>query len=299
MWGGHHEDVSVGVIDVGSNTVRLTVSADGTELHREKALLRLGDPIERTGGIPPDKLDETTDCVKRFVSIALKQGAERIEVLVASPGRQAANGIELMGRLQSESGAPVRLLSPQEEGRLAFVGALAASRKGQSSVIAVCDVGGGSSQVAVGTRRDGVAWVRSVDIGSMRLASRLLHDDPPGDAAVERARVEVNRLLDGFVPPAPEVALAVGGSARAIRSIVGSDLGPDELDEVAGILARTPAAEIAELYDVHLDRVKTLAAGAVILEALQVRLHVPLRVVRGAGVREGAAIELAARRQAA
>lgn len=299
MWGGHHEDVPVGVIDVGSNTVRLTVSADGTELHREKALLRLGDPIERTGGIPPDKLDETTDCVKRFVSIALKQGAERIEVLVASPGRQAANGIELMGRLQSESGAPVRLLSPQEEGRLAFVGALAASRKGQSSVIAVCDVGGGSSQVAVGTRRDGVAWVRSVDIGSMRLASRLLHDDPPGDAAVERARVEVNRLLDGFVPPAPEVALAVGGSARAIRSIVGSDLGPDELDEVAGILARTPAAEIAELYDVHLDRVKTLAAGAVILEALQVRLHVPLRVVRGAGVREGAAIELAARRQAA
>ena len=114
------------------------------------------------------------------------------------------------------------------------MGALAASRKGQSSVIAVCDVGGGSSQVAVGTRRDGVAWVRSVDIGSMRLTSRLLEDDPPGDAAIERARAEVNRLLDGFVPPAPEVALAVGGSARAIRSIVGGDLGPDELDEVAG-----------------------------------------------------------------
>jgi exopolyphosphatase/pppGpp-phosphohydrolase len=101
------------------------------------------------------------------------------------------------------------------------------------------------------------------------------------------------------VPPAPELALAVGGSARAIRSIVGPVLGPDELDEVAGILARTPADEISQLYDVHADRVRTLAAGAVILEALQARLHVPLRVVRGGGVREGAAIELASRRAAA
>ena len=120
----------------------------------------------------------------------------------------------------------------------------------------MCDVGGGSSQVTVGTRRDGVAWVRSVDIGSMRLASRLFPDDPPGDSAVERARVEVERILDGFLPPLPEVALAVGGSARAIRSIVGATLGADELDEVAGILARTPAKEISQLYDVHLERVR-------------------------------------------
>jgi len=182
---------------------------------------------------------------------------------------------------------------------LLIVGALAASRRGQRSVIAVVDVGGGSSQVAVGTRREGVAWVRSVDIGSMRLSSRVLDDDPPGDAAIAKAREEVERVLDGFVPPLPEVALAVGGSARAIRSIVGATLGPDELDEVAGILARTPASEIAQLYDVHLDRVRTLAAGAVVLEALQARLHVPLRVVRGGGVREGAALELAARREAA
>jgi len=296
---GHHGGVLVGVIDVGSNTVRLRVSEDGTELHREKAILRLGDPIERTGFIPPEKIAETAACVQRFVAIARKKGARRTEVLVASPGRQAANGLEFVNRLQAEAGVPVRLLSPEEEGRLAFIGALAANRRGRNSTIAVCDVGGGSSQVAIGTRRDGVAWVRSVDIGSMRLTSRLLDEDPPGDASLERARTEVRRVLDGFVPPAPEVALAVGGSARAIRSIVGPDLGPDELDEVAGILARTPAAEIAGLYDVHLERVKTLAAGALILEALQARLHVPLRVVRGGGVREGAAIELAARREAA
>jgi exopolyphosphatase/pppGpp-phosphohydrolase len=132
----------------------------------------------------------------------------------------------------------------------------------------------------------------------MRLTSRFLDDDPPGDAAVARARDEVHAILEGLAPPLPQTALAVGGSARALRSIVGSELGADELDEVAGILARTPARDIVELYGIEPDRVRTLAAGAVILAAIQDRLLVPLRVVRG-GVREGAALELAQQAEAA
>jgi exopolyphosphatase / guanosine-5'-triphosphate,3'-diphosphate pyrophosphatase len=289
----------VGVIDVGSNTVRLNVSDGGEEVHREKVMIRLGDAIERTGSIPGAKLDETASLIDRFVYDARALGVERLEILVTSPGRQAANGDELIDRIEAAAaGVPVRLLSAQEEGRLGFLGAIAGTRGPARRLVAVCDVGGGSSQVAVGTRRDGLAWVRSVDIGSMRLTSRLLEDDPPGDAAVARAREEVDRLLEGFLPPAPETALAVGGSARALRSIVGSVLGADELDEVAGILARTKAGEITALYGIDCERVRTLAAGAVILGALQERLHVPLRVVRG-GVREGAALELGRRAEAA
>jgi exopolyphosphatase/guanosine-5'-triphosphate,3'-diphosphate pyrophosphatase len=289
----------VGVIDVGSNTVRLNVSDGGEEVHREKVMVRLGEAIEQTGAIPEAKLEQTAALIARFVDDASKLGADCLEVLVTSPGRQAANGQMLIARIEAAAkGAPVRLLSPQEEGRLGFLGAIAGTRGPARRLVAVCDVGGGSSQVAVGTRRDGLAWVRSVDVGSMRLTSRLLDDDPPGDAAVARARREVGRLLEGFLPPAPEAALAVGGSARALRSIVGGVLGADELDEVAGILARTRAADITELYGIDFERVRTLAAGAVILGALQERLHVPLRVVRG-GVREGAALELGRRAAAA
>ena len=289
----------VGVIDVGSNTVRLHVAQDGEEIHREKAMVRLGDAIERTGAIPEGKLVETELLIERFASDARAHGAERLEVLVTSPGRQAANGSRLMARIEAAAGgAPVRLLSAQEEARLAFLGAVSGVRGPSRRLMAVVDVGGGSSQLAVGTRRDGLGWVRSIDIGSMRLSSRLLEDDPPGDAAVARARRELDRLLEGVVPPAPETALAVGGSARALRSIVGPVLGADELDEVAGILARTPAHDITELYGIEPERVRTLAAGAVILGAIQERLHVPLRVVRG-GVREGAVLELGRRREAA
>ncbi len=183
----------VGVIDVGANTVRLNVSNEGEEVYREKVMVRLGDAIEREGAIPEEKLAETAALIERFVDDARGLGVEELEVLVTSPGRQAANGGELITRIEAASaGAPVRLLSAQEEGRLGFLGAIAGTRGPSRRLVAVCDVGGGSSQVTVGTRRDGLAWVRSIDIGSMRLTSRLLEDDPPGDAAVGRARDEVD-----------------------------------------------------------------------------------------------------------
>jgi exopolyphosphatase/guanosine-5'-triphosphate,3'-diphosphate pyrophosphatase len=285
--------VPVAVIDVGSNTVRLHVSRDGSLLYKEKAMLRLGEAIERFGTIPETKLAETGNCVARFVLQARRLGVERIEVLVTSPGRQAENGEALLDRLAASAGVPVRLLSSVEEGRLGFVGAASATRGPSGRLIAVCDVGGGSAQIAVGTRRDGPAWVRSIDIGSMRLTSRLLNDDPPGDVAVQAARAEVDRLLEGVVPPLPQSAFAVGGSARALRSILGVKLGTEELHEATLILGRTPGREIVDIYGIDRQRVATLAAGAVILEAICERLGgPPLRVVRG-GVREGAADELA------
>ena len=93
--------------------------------------------------------------------------------------------------------------------------------------------------------------------------------------------------LDGFTPPLPQAALAVGGSARAIRLLVGPKLGARELAVAVELLERTSAANLAEEWRIDPERAPTVAAGAVILAALQARLSVPLRVVRG-GIREGA-----------
>jgi exopolyphosphatase/guanosine-5'-triphosphate,3'-diphosphate pyrophosphatase len=291
MWGGHHGGVRVAVVDVGSNTVRLLVSNAGRAEVNRRAMLRLGAEVEQTGALSERKLVEVADCVADFVATARKRGADRVEVLVTSPARQAANGAELVERLAAASLAPVRVLSAVEEGRLAFVGALAATPGSPKKTIAVCDVGGGSAQVVVGTRRAGAAWARSIDLGSMRLTSRVSAGDPPGDDAVARARAEVERHLEGFAPPLPQSALAVGGSARAVRALVGPKLGPAELAEAVALLAQTPATQVVAEHGVDPERAPTLAAGAVILSAIQERLGVPLRVARG-GLREGAVLEL-------
>jgi exopolyphosphatase / guanosine-5'-triphosphate,3'-diphosphate pyrophosphatase len=298
MWGRHHGRVPVGVIDVGSNTVRLLVVGDGRQLLTVREPLGLGAAVEQFGFIPADKLDEAADVVEAFAELARDTGAEELEVLITSPGRQASNGDDLLDLLALAARAPARVLSAAEEGRLAFDGALMGANGLTRRRVAVVDVGGGSAQVAIGRRATGPVWVRSLDIGSLRLTRRCLDADPPGRDALRAARAEVERMLEDFDPPEPQAALAVGGTARSLRRLVGTRLGRDELAEALDLLAVTDERTLIERYDLPEHRARTLAAGAVIFAALQERLSTPLKVSR-TGLREGALALLAERRAAA
>jgi len=298
MWGRHHEAMPIGVVDVGSNTVRLLVEVSGRPVLSERELLRLGDDVERTGRISEEKLDLLAELVTGYAKDARAAGVLELEILITSPGRQAANGNELLERLETASGCPARILTAVEEGRLAFVGAVGIAGPPTRRKVAVVDVGGGSAQVVVGTRRDGPQWAGSIDLGSQRLTSRLLTGDPPGVKAVAAAKAETERYVAQLDAPKPRTAYAVGGSARALKRMVGPRLGPDEFAEALGILSATPARVVAREFDIDSSRTRTLVAGAVILSALQARLETPLKVVRG-GLRDGAIGELEARLLAA
>jgi exopolyphosphatase / guanosine-5'-triphosphate,3'-diphosphate pyrophosphatase len=292
--------VRAGVIDVGANTARLLVAERKSRGLRvvleERVRLALGEAIERGGSIPAAKLEELRTIATAQVEQARAVGCEAIEILVTSPGRQARNAEALRGALEP-TGAVVRLLSGEEEALLAYVGAVEASGALPES-IAVCDVGGGSTQVVVGTPSGGPAWFRSFDIGSLRLTSRMLADDPPGRRALQEASIEVERSLEALHPPLPHAALAAGGSARALRKLVGSRLGPEELAAAFELLERTPSARIAERFGLSPARARTLAGGALILSEIRRRVGVELHVSR-AGLREGALRSLLAQSAAA
>jgi exopolyphosphatase/guanosine-5'-triphosphate,3'-diphosphate pyrophosphatase len=288
----------VGVIDVGSNTVRLKVARGSEEIVSVREMLRLGAEVEKHGRIPEAKLAETAEVVRRYADLARAEGATDIEVLITSPGRQAKNGAELLEALRGAASCDARILSSVEEGLLAFEGAMSVAAPPAGRLVAVVDVGGGSAQVVVGSRRRGPVWARSIDIGSQRLTSRLLGGDPPGLEALAAARAEVERYLEDFDAPSPRTTLAVGGSARALKRLAGSRLGADELERVAELLGTTSSADLIEQHGVDPDRVRTMAAGALILSEIQRRLGTPLKVVR-AGLREGALLDLTERRAAA
>jgi len=298
MWGRHHSDVPYGVVDVGSNTVRLLVAAHGKPLLSLRETLGLGEAVERTGRISESKLVETARHVSRFVDEAREAGADDVEILITSPGRQAANGPELLDAIEDETTAPARILSSQEEGQLAFIGALSTLHLPPRRRVAVVDVGGGSTQLVVGSAREGIIWSGAIDLGSRRLTSRRLSGDPPTRRDLEQARAEVDELLGPLVPPLSRSAYAVGGSARALKRLVGGRLDEAELAGAIDLLARTSHVDLVDHYDVNPARAETLAAGATILDAVRATLDTPLKVIR-AGVREGAVAELGARRRAA
>ncbi|MGH3082942.1 MAG: hypothetical protein ACRDNP_02585 [Gaiellaceae bacterium] len=291
----------VGVIDVGSNTIRLLaadVGLHGLEVvHERRVWARLGVDVAQTGEISAERLEAATAAVGQLAAAARRAGCLRVETLVASPGRQASNAGELIRALEGVSGAPVRVLGREEEALLGYQGAVAAAGP-FTGVVAVCDVGGGSTQLAIGLPDRSPSWLRSFDIGSLRLTTEALHGDPPGKRAVNAAREVVQRELATLVVPLPGTALAVGGSARAVRRLVGRTLGEDELREAVSILRKSPLRAISKTYGVPPARARTLLAGALILIEVQRRLMVSFRVV-AKGLREGAVVELAARRVAA
>jgi exopolyphosphatase / guanosine-5'-triphosphate,3'-diphosphate pyrophosphatase len=286
--------VRVGIVDVGANTVRLLVAArDGQRLvsvREERVQLGLGEEIERTGKISEEKLEDTAATAAGRVRRARKLRCAAVEVLITSPGRQAANGRQLVERLAEATTAPVRVLTAQQEGELAWRGAVAAAQDVPATV-AVCDVGGGSAQIAVGSLATGPAWMRSVDIGSLRLARRAFRNDPPTAADLERAQDAIAEAFADLTPPLPLAAIAVGGTARALRRITGDVLGPHELGDAVQQLGRSPSRHVSKTYRLDAQRVRTITAGALILAEIQRRLNVPLTVGRG-GLREGAALML-------
>jgi exopolyphosphatase / guanosine-5'-triphosphate,3'-diphosphate pyrophosphatase len=285
----------VGVIDVGSNTARLLVAAPGRRgletIQSERTHLGLGADIERSGVISEPKIVEAAELAGRYAALARSSGTDLLEVLVTAPGRQARNARLLRRVLGDASGAPVRQLSAEEEGLLAYAGAVAASRS-KAKTLAVCDVGGGSTQLMVGPR-SGPAWLRSLDLGSLRLTERFHRAEPPEPAELSASCQAVRDTFMGVVAPLPQLALATGGTARSLRRIVGRRLDVRELRTARWLVSVQPSAKIAAEYGIAPERARTLAAGATILLEARRRLGVPFEVARG-GVREGAALGLLA-----
>src|SRR5580693_8440791 len=99
--------------------------------------------------------------------------------------RDAAGGEELAVRIEASFGVPVQVVSGPVEARLTFRGALVGMPVGADAELAVFDIGGGSTEVVLGTLAGGepaLNYACSFDVGSVRLTERHVRSDPPSPA---------------------------------------------------------------------------------------------------------------------
>ena len=272
----------IGVIDVGSNTTRLLVASAVPEgldpLETQKVRLSLGEEIERHGAVSAVHVAAAAKAVRGMAAAARRKRVASLEVFLTAPGRQAANSDKLVGALSRAAGVQARVLTTEEEGTLAYRGAILTADVTLPSRIAVCDIGGASTEIAIGHPGSDPEWVESVDLGSVRLTARA--------ADMRFEAVDAFAHLD---PPTVEAALAVGGSARAARRLVGAELGETELAEALRIVETTSPREVARRYGVDRARAEILPAGVILLAEVRRRLGVALHVC-GGGIREGAVL---------
>jgi len=279
-------------IDIGTNTTRVLV-ADAergrlTELRQERAFTRIGKGMTPGGAISRAKIEEVAQVVGAQVALARSLGAEAVSVVATAAIRDAANRDEFCAAM----GVEVVILDGEDEARLAFLGATQTLGEELPGRIGVVDVGGGSTEIAIGTLAGGVDRWTSLPVGSGLLADRYLRSDPPAMPELDLLFAHATTELEAVDLPAPDRAVAVGGSAASLRTVVGSVLDREALQRALLVLCGASTAAVAERFGLDAERVRLLPAGIVILHAAAQRLGQPLQIGRG-GLREGVLLDLA------
>lgn len=282
-------------IDIGSNTTRVLVAepqkGQVRKVMEQRAYTRIDKASKRKGGISAKKADQVAEVVTTQVRLARELGAEAVRIVATAAIREAKNRDEVVEKVASACGAPVDVLTEEDEGRLAFIGATKTLGHPVSGEVAVVDVGGGSSEIVLGAVDEGVRAVRSFKIGSGGLADEYLVNDPPSAAEIRALRDYIGDFFSDVEIDRPSHAVAVGGSATSLRSLVGTVLEYETLERAVRVLAGDPIDAVARRFELDPQRVKILPAGVLLLEKLSEILGQPLQIGKG-GLREGIILEL-------
>jgi exopolyphosphatase/guanosine-5'-triphosphate,3'-diphosphate pyrophosphatase len=249
-------DAPRAAVDVGSNSVRLlVVDADGARVTREMTITRLGLGVDATGHLDDGSLARTLETIARYRDIWADAGVtDRIRIAATSAVRDASDRERFFAGVREVTGGiDAEVITGTEEAALAFAGAAGAVDVERPT--AVIDIGGGSTELILGTPEGAVAGSVSLQLGCVRVTERHLHDDPPTPSQLEGARALVREQLDVADAVLGEQGVQLGGAVSLV-AVAGTattlgalHLELDAYREEAIHGCRVPAASLVRLVD--------------------------------------------------
>ncbi len=320
--------MKVAVVDLGTNTCRLFLAevdevAAVRPTARVTTVVRLGQGVDRTGRLHPDAVARTRACIAGYAPRLEAYGPARRLLVATSVLRDAADGREFLEALERDFALPWRVVSGEEEGALAFRGGTswlaapagvpgAGSGGGSDAVpdpLLLVDIGGGSTEFAIGLAGRAPAFVRSLDVGVVRLTERFFGADPPTTTEVAALSGHVAAAVARGVPA--DLRAAVGGAvgvAGTYTTLVAHKLGMREYDAqlvqghvltladieaAVALFARFTSAERGRLPGIQPGREDVILAGALIAREACAAFGLDAVCVSEADILEGAALALA------
>ncbi|HEX3622377.1 MAG TPA: Ppx/GppA phosphatase family protein [Acidimicrobiales bacterium] len=192
-------------IDCGTNSTRLLIAGDdGRTIERVMRITRLGQGVDATGRLADEAVDRTVTVLREYRTMLDHHAVARVRMTATSAARDASNRDDFFAAATEAVGARPELLGGDEEARLSFRGATAELDPADGPFL-VADIGGGSTEFAVGTSGD-PEGVLSTDIGCVRLTEKFLHSDPPAPEELSQAFDIVRGHLEDVARVIPSVA---------------------------------------------------------------------------------------------
>lgn len=204
----------VGVVDVGSNSVRLVVF-DGAArspayFYNEKILCGLGAGLAQTGRLNPEGRTRALAAIRRFQLLAEGMDLAPLTAVATAAVREASDGGEFRAEVARETGLQLHVIDGAEEARLSAQGVLLGWPEAEGLV---CDIGGSSMELAQVSGREVGARITS-PLGPLKLAGVK-----GGKAGLKRHIGAIVDELAEQIGTRPERMFLVGGSWRAIARL--------------------------------------------------------------------------------
>jgi exopolyphosphatase/guanosine-5'-triphosphate,3'-diphosphate pyrophosphatase len=315
------EAITVAAVDIGTNSVKMTVAAgrpnqSPTILADVTSITRLGKKVDAEGRLTEEAVNRTLAALDGFAHEARSLGATRIEAVGTSALRDAANGRKFIERAEALLRGKVEVISGDREATLIYTAArrdrdLPLPREG-SVTLATTDIGGGSTEVVLGSG-DTVNFRDSLQLGAVRLTERALLSDPPTPDELKHAMTIVDQVLaavptdssggDVFVVgsggtaanlAAMELSVnrAAGTPALTLEEVHATRLTVEQIEARIERLAAVPVFERRATPGLEPDRADVIVAGAIIQARVLRHLGAGTMVVSLRGLRYGLLYEM-------
>lgn len=283
----------LGVVDVGSNSVRLVVF-DGAArspayFFNEKILCGLGAGVADTGRLNPEGRERALAALRRFVALAKGMDAEPLYSVATAAVREAADGADFLAEVRKRTGLELMLASGEEEARLSAQGVLLGWPTAEGLM---CDIGGSSMELAE-IEKGEIGHCLSSSLGPQKLAH--FGEGPELDAEILR---RVKGLKKNFSRDFNTLFL-VGGSWRAIARVDMArrkyplkvlheyQMTPERLMETVDWIGTQDPSDVRSLIGTSAERIKLVPTAARVLKAL-IEVFQPAAIaVSSYGIREG------------
>jgi exopolyphosphatase / guanosine-5'-triphosphate,3'-diphosphate pyrophosphatase len=306
----------VAAIDCGTNSIRLLIAdAAGpgnglVELERRLEIVRLGQGVDATGEFHPDALQRTFAATDAYAELIRGAGVppERTHFVATSASRDAGNREEFFAGVFDRLGVLPDVISGAEEARLSFLGALSTIRP-QAEPVLVMDIGGGSTELIVGTAAGELLQATSLDIGSVRVTERFLKQSPPDPQDLDAAARYADELIatSEVDVGSARTWIGVAGTATTLAGVYleleqydrsrvhGTVIPTAELDRLQERLATMTAAAIRSIPSMHPGRADVITGGAVVATRVGHAVGVAEMIVSENDILDGIAMALLAR----
>ncbi|MBV9402356.1 MAG: hypothetical protein JO018_01365 [Candidatus Eremiobacteraeota bacterium] len=277
------------VISIGTNSTRLLVVDFSAKrfgvfgdpitriLKQRSTGTRIGEGLKEKGHLTDEAMNRTLEVVREYCE-ALDSHTPAVNVIATSALRRADNANEFVERVREVTNSDVHILDGSDEAKASFRGAITSFDDTEELCAGVLDVGGGSTEYAVGNHEH-ASQTASCEVGAVRLTewfpSLAGREGFVDNASIDAAREKTIDLLEPILAlPKAEVLAIVGGSATTALAVVrghpvrfgDTELTREKLRNAFDLLCELPLAKRRTVPGMNPQRADILPAGMLILD---------------------------------